>query len=612
MATFESTKTALSKLLEEIVEGKIQLPDFQRGWIWDDAHIRALLLSIARSFPIGAVMLLETGGNVRFQVRLIEGVKPPAPPADSAELLILDGQQRLTSLTQVLKLVGAVKTRDDKGRGIDRFYYFDIETALAGNNGLEDAIVAVDGSKTLRENFGRDIVLDLSTPAKEFAAFRFPCSQILNSDQWEKGLLAHDPVKLLRYMEFRNVVLTPFRAYYLPVITLHKEASREAVCLVFEKVNTGGVPLSVFELVTATYAAEGFNLRDDWFGKPSHPGRHKKFASEPLLRDLEPTEFLQGISLLHTYERRLDDLAKGRSGKQATAVSAKREHVLVIPLPSYKRWADRLTNGFLEADRFLRTEGFRHPKFLPYRSQLIPLAAAMAHLEDRWREPLIYKKLAQWYWCGVLGELYGGAIETRIGLDLQDILAWIDQTASNEPATIIAAGFHPSRLDTLRTRTSAAYRGIYVLLQRQGSKDFFFKVRMADLERDEYEIDIHHIFPRAWCEGREIEPRVFNAIVNKTPISYKANRMIGGKAPSEYLEQIRGHRQVQMSQVEQDEILNSHLVDAGHLRADDFQAFYAARKQALIRIIEEAMGKTTLPGTIQLAARDPEDEDDED
>ena len=59
MSTFDSTKASLSDLLREIKEGTIQLPDFQRGWIWDDDHIRDLLVSIARSFPIGAVMLLE-------------------------------------------------------------------------------------------------------------------------------------------------------------------------------------------------------------------------------------------------------------------------------------------------------------------------------------------------------------------------------------------------------------------------------------------------------------------------------------------------------------------------------------------------------------------------
>lgn len=611
MATFDSTKTALSKLLDQIVEGKIQLPDFQRGWVWDDSHIRSLLVSIARSFPIGSVMLLETGGTTRFQIRLVEGVELAPGVTASVETLILDGQQRLTSLTQVLKLIAPVSTKDDKGRDVQRFYYFNIEEALVGNGALDDAIVALDQTRTLRSNFGRDVVLDLGSQDKEYAAFYFPCNQILNSDKWEEGLLAHDAGKFARYMEFRRRILNAFREYQVPVIELNKETSKEAVCLVFEKVNTGGVPLSVFELATATYAADGFNLRDDWFGSLAAkvPGRYKKFATKALLCDIEPTEFLQGLTLLHTYERRRADVAAGKVGKEATAVSAKREHVLALPLDAYKKWADKLVVGFIEADRFLRMEGFHHPKFLPYRSQLIPLATAMVHLGERWLEPIIRQKLARWYWSGVLGELYGGAIESRMANDLQDILAWVDDPNASEPTTVVAAGFQPSRLDTLRTRTSAAYRGIYVLLQRQGSKDFFWKARMVDLDRDEFKIDIHHIFPKDWCVTQNIAPKVFNSIINKTPISYKANRMIGGKAPSKYLQQIRSHAQVQISEADQDEILQSHLIEPAPLRTDDFAAFMTARKAALLQIISSAMGKAILPPGGDAPVEDEDNDD---
>src|SRR5262245_34304505 len=128
MSTFDSTKTQLGKLLDDIVAGKLQLPDFQRGWVWDDEHIRSLLVSIARSFPIGAVMLLETGGEAKFQMRPIEGID--LPPGADAEELILDGQQRLTSLTQVLKLKQPVATRDEKRRELRVHYYLDIEKAL--------------------------------------------------------------------------------------------------------------------------------------------------------------------------------------------------------------------------------------------------------------------------------------------------------------------------------------------------------------------------------------------------------------------------------------------------------------------------------------------------
>ncbi|WP_416138819.1 DUF262 domain-containing protein [Halomonas sp. HK25] len=76
MTTFDSTKRSLPELLKDITTGKIQLPDFQRGWVWDDDHVRSLLVSIACSFPVGAVMLMETGGEVRFETRPVEGIDP--------------------------------------------------------------------------------------------------------------------------------------------------------------------------------------------------------------------------------------------------------------------------------------------------------------------------------------------------------------------------------------------------------------------------------------------------------------------------------------------------------------------------------------------------------
>jgi uncharacterized protein with ParB-like and HNH nuclease domain len=94
---FDSTKDFLFVLLQNIRNGKIQLPDFQRGWVWDDDHIKSLLASVALSYPIGAVMLLETGNaKVRFKPRLVEGVS--LPHVTNPDQFILDGQQRLTSL----------------------------------------------------------------------------------------------------------------------------------------------------------------------------------------------------------------------------------------------------------------------------------------------------------------------------------------------------------------------------------------------------------------------------------------------------------------------------------------------------------------------------------
>lgn len=90
----------ITKLMMDIYEGKTQLPDFQRGWVWEDGRIQALIASITNNYPIGAAMFLEYGNeNVRFKYRTIEGApETSVVPSD----LILDGQQRLTSIYSAL------------------------------------------------------------------------------------------------------------------------------------------------------------------------------------------------------------------------------------------------------------------------------------------------------------------------------------------------------------------------------------------------------------------------------------------------------------------------------------------------------------------------------
>jgi hypothetical protein len=187
-------------------------------------------------------------------------------------------------------------------------------------------------------------------------------------------------------MQFRKNVLNALRGYQLPIIELKKETSKEAVCLVFEKVNTGGVPLSVFELITATYAADGYNLRDDWYGSDLRgvDSRCNRIAKEPVLEVVESTDFLQAITMLQTLKARRADIVTGKTGKQLPPVSAKRAAVLLLELDHYKEWADAVESGFLLAAKFLRKECLTTSRDLPYRTQLAPLSAVLAILKERW------------------------------------------------------------------------------------------------------------------------------------------------------------------------------------------------------------------------------------
>jgi uncharacterized protein with ParB-like and HNH nuclease domain len=156
----------ITELMKAVDEGIIQLPDFQRGWVWDDYRIRALVASITNNYPVGAAMFLEYGNSdIRFRYRTIQG--SDAQNAVPTEL-ILDGQQRLTSIYSAMYSEKPVNTRTDKGKDIERFYYLDIKKCLDTTIDRVDAIISVPTNKVVTTNFGRDILLDLSTTDKEF------------------------------------------------------------------------------------------------------------------------------------------------------------------------------------------------------------------------------------------------------------------------------------------------------------------------------------------------------------------------------------------------------------------------------------------------------------
>jgi hypothetical protein len=175
------------------------------------------------------------------------------------------------------------------------------------------------------------------------------------------------------------------------------------------------------------------------------------------------------------------------------------------------------------------------------------------------------------------------------------------------------ATFSPGRLDRLVSRLSAAYKGLNMLVLREGASDFFWKAKIQELDREDLALDIHHIFPQHWCETRQppIPRSRYNSIINKTPISARANRMIGGDAPSIYLKKIQQHAQVKIDDEGMNTLLTSHLISVDAIRADNFDRFYAARKESLLQLIEAAMGKPTLGGGfVDTVASDGDDYED--
>jgi len=584
-ASFDSTKTPLQELLLWADSGKLQLPDFQRGWVWDDDRIRSLLASVSVSFPIGAVMLLQTGGeNVRFKPRPLAGTREPLREV-GPETLILDGQQRLTSLYQALMSRTVVETKDAKGKLIRRWYYFDMKKAVAADDDREDAVVSVPEDKQVKE-FGGSISLDVSTSEQEYVTDHFPADRVFASAEWRQDYnkyWQYSPEKIRLFDAFEREVIKRFEQYQVPVIALTKETPKEAVCLVFERVNTGGIVLTVFELLTASFAAENFQLRDDWASR-----ERRLKCQHPVLHSLQNDDFLQAISLLVTQARRRAAFAAGVSAEQVPGISCKRKEILKLEIADWQEWADRVEAGFVRAARFLYGQRIFNARDLPYRTQLVPLAAIYADLGAASETEGARQKIARWYWCGVLGELYGGATESRFARDLPEVVALVRGEPA-EPITIQESSFQANRLLTLRTRNSSAYKGLYALLMRDGARDFRTGEPIEAQTFFDDKIDIHHIFPQNWCGKARLKAGTYDSVINKTALSARTNRQIGGRAPSQYLSRIERGAGVQTAQM--DEILRSHCIAPEHMRADRFWQFYAARAESLLRRIEAATGK---------------------
>lgn len=332
---------------------------------------------------------------------------------------------------------------DPRGKKLQRWYLIDIERALADDGEREESIISAPSDLVVRHDFGRAITADYSSTDSQCAAGVFPLWSAFDMPKifdWHGRYVADDTGRAQRWNDFYQRILNNVISYTVPVIVLKKSTPKEAVCTVFEKVNTGGVPLNVFELLTATFAGDkvhkDFRLNDDW------KERRARFATKPVLRSVASTDFLQVITLLATRARREQHSVGSADSAQAPGISCKRREILKLTLPEYLEFAPQVEAALLWAAGFLGQLHVFRAADLPYHTQLVPLAAIKAVLGSSAETWAGDKKLRRWYWAGVLGELYGGATESRFARDLEQVVPWIRDDGP-EPSTVSEVGDRP-------------------------------------------------------------------------------------------------------------------------------------------------------------------------
>ncbi len=603
VGAFGIEKEGLEELLKEAASGKSQLPEFQRGWVWPDRNIASLIASISLGYPVGTLMMLKTGGSVKFKERPVEGAKFDS--AVKAERLVLDGQQRITSLYRALMHQGPIETQDVRKKRVTGWFYIDIEAALLDEDNREDTIKLLTEDKKTR-TFGGELEGDYSTPDREYEHRMFPLNKVFDWHDWYQEYIEYweyDKNANKIFLKFQSEILDRFNKYQVPVIELPSETTKDAVCQVFEKVNTGGVTLTVFELLTATFAAENYGLRDDWEQKKQKWGA----PAHRVISEFSNTDLLQAICLLSTRDRHEAFLANSGETERAPRIGCKRTDMLALSLQDYQAYGNQVVQGLIEASKFLHEALIFDSKFLPYGAQLIPLSAIFSILGNEAENYQARLKISQWFWCGIFGELYGSTTETRFAFDVVEVVNWI-RGSTDVPRTIQEAQFMKARLLTLRSRNSAAYKGLYALLLANDAKDWLSGKSINHMTYFDDSIDVHHIFPKAWCETVGIPPQKYNSILNKTPLSSRTNGVIGGKAPSIYIaalsEKVDGDIDIVLKAIA------SHRVDSKNLLQDNFESHMEYRAEELLSQVSAAMGKTSIEGSNTYVADDDDLQDD--
>lgn len=538
-------KQPLTFLLDKIQNRELALPDFQRSFVWDPAATRELIASIARGFPVGNLLFLRGSSDV-FVPRAVEGA--PALNKSHPTYLVLDGQQRLTSLYQAFTGVG------------DHRFFLDIRALMDGDD-LDSAVEAYSERRAKQ----------WSTVKSQARSLMFPLSRLRDYGDWKDEVLDHwggeDHGKLPQLRRYLNridkALVEPISSYLFPITTLSEKTPTEAICTIFETLNRTGIKLSVFELITARAFAEGHRLRELW---------DQAQERYPVLDDfgIDPYYILQAIAL--------------RNG-----LKPQRGIVVALEVPTLVEHWDASLRGIANGLTMLRDEcGVLTPKWLPYAPMLPTLGAAWRDVEDAHGAQIGARrlKLQQWFWCASFAGDYENATNSRAQADIPQLHKWL--IGGDPPPVVHDFSFDPKSWREVTVRQRGLYRSTMALLLSRHPRDFHHAAPLSPAVIEATGVDDHHIFPTAYLRDKGIGPYP-DSVLNHTLIDKQTNMIIGKRAPSEYIAEIKADLGDAT-----DEVLRSHglpvAVDEPLLR-NDFDGFLKWRLDYFAKELDRVAGR---------------------
>ncbi|MET8540281.1 DUF262 domain-containing protein [Kitasatospora sp. NPDC004799] len=560
---FKTNPETVGSLIRSIHDGSLALPNFQRSFVWEPKRTVELIKSIILRYPAGTLLTWEQSSSHRFDSRPFE----EAPESNGIEprRLVLDGQQRLTSLYHALSGKGEYQFFIKVWPFIDESNY---SLRPLEEVELETAIVAYDTRGRLRFNpLDEEWQLANGTfPLSSFHELRKSfraLSRAVVEDRERQDLLEETLHQL------REGYLQPLESYPFPVVDLPESTSLLAVCNIFETLNKTAKPLGAFELLTAKFYPSGARLREWWErGQEEHP---------ILVEfDVDPYNLLQAISL------------QARGSAQRADILGK------LTSDELKQfWDDSITAAADVLDVLKRECGVISPQWLPYGMLLVPMAAIWSELRSLrpQQQARARERLLQYYWCSVFTKNFDQGANSQVGADYKLLKDWVVDPSAQEPEAVKDFDLTDADLLSARANRKALYRGVMSLLVQRGAKDFQSAQAVSNIRLSEAKLETVQVFPKVWLQRNASEPSA-DLILNRIMVDGETRRSIKGRSIQEYVEAQDATAQKRLL-----ETLESHLVNVEEgygFRSADYADFLQERLSLVLEAVEDVTGQSVV------------------
>lgn len=536
----DPTKLGFATLMNDVVNGRVRLPPFQREFVWSPTKVLDLMDSIYKGFPIGSFFYWKADRKYVTLFRDIESLSLPPPAPDQELYFILDGQQRLTSIWATFK-GSTIENKNFAGICLD------LDASAEYEKGDPEARRQI---KVFKETEADNIT---------FISLR----DIL-SDTYDA---IRDPLPQEKKQTLTSA-RERFRNYSYSVVKVFNLELEDAV-EVFQRINQGGKRLTRFELVAANCWSQSFDLVRAVKDFNERVKKRTDFGA------VEPITFVQAMSLVEF-------------GQCQT------EHELKLRSEKVKELWPRVSTAIGHGIDWMRDNyGAIRGEMVPYYAMLAVLACYFS--EHGTNVPIEHKAwIDRWFWRSAFSGRYTQAQATQMASDAKAIRELIGgkMELPNYPLTI-------SKDDILKmkiNRTAGAARNAILCLLADAKPKHFVTGNDISLAKDHFsdvkDPNAHHIFPKNFLKaGLKRYVDDVHLLANFCFIPADLNNKIKDRPPSEYFATFRD------SSTEKSifkAALRSHLIPEGSdcpIWNDDYDAFIQQRTELIWAAVLKAVGE---------------------